>query len=401
MGAMRRVAIVGGGTTQFKPRWIDKTHFELAYDAAKEAFEHAHITREDVQSVVYGVYLDLFERQIMPDVLLHEYLGLGTKAGTRVTTGGATGGAALRVGFMEIASGLRDLVLVLGAEKCADLYYYKEGKSAPEVIKAISYSADMTYENPTGRSSAASFALPLVAHIAKYGGPTEEQMAKVSVKNHGNAKLNPKAQSPLDLTVEDVLRSPMISYPFKLLDNCLYSEGAAAVVLASEDVARTLTDKPIWITGVGASMDWIHPGSRRDIAEFASTRLAQQEAYKMAGIKDPLREIDVAELHDAFTGTEIMSYEDCAFCLPGEGGRLIEDGVVGPGGDLPVNMSGGLLGCGHAVGATGIMQTVEILLQLRGEAGRRQVKNARRGLVQSIGGALCCWTYSFIMEREG
>lgn len=274
------------------------------------------------------------------------------------------------------------------------------GAATPETLKAISYSADMSFENPLGFTAAASFAIPIIAHMARYGAPTEEQMAKVSVKNHRNAKRNPIAQSPKDITVEDVLGSRMICYPFKFFDNCLYSEGAAALVLVSPRVASEFGDRVVWITGIGAATDTGLAGSRPNVHEFASTRVAAQRSYDMAGITDPVRELDLAELHDAFTGTELMSYEDCLLCGPGEAGRLIDDGVVELDGDLPVNVSGGLIGCGHAVGATGLMQLGEIVMHLRGEAGERQVDNARRGLVQSIGGPGCAWTYSYVLEAS-
>ncbi len=170
--------------------------------------------------------------------------------------------------------------------------------------------------------------------------------------------------------------------------------------MASEEAARKISAKPIWISGLGASTDYVMPGNRPNIYTFESSRLAAKKAYDMARITNPLEELDLAELHDAFTGTEIMAYEDCFFCEEGQGGRLIDEGVVMAGGKLPVNLSGGLIGCGHAVGATGIMQTYEVALQLRGEAGERQVKNARRGLVQSIGGTLCTWTVCLVLERE-
>lgn len=299
-----------------------------------------------------------------------------------------------------MASGLYDICLVLGVEKCNDCYNYEFKSTTPEVLRAILYTADMTYDNPAGRTAASGFALGVVAHREKYGNPTDEQMAKVSVKNHFNATKNPIAQSPKILTVEEVLNSKKIVEPFRFYDNCLYTEGSSAVILASEEVAREITPKPVWITGVGASTDYVMPGNRPNIYTFESSRLAAKKAYEMSGITNPLEELDLVELHDAFTGTEIMAYEDCFFCEEGQGGRLIDEGVVMAGGKLPVNLSGGLIGCGHAVGATGIMQTYEIALQLRGEAGERQVKNARRGLVQSIGGTLCTWTVCLVLERE-
>lgn len=222
---MRDVAIVGIGTTKFKSRWLEKTYYELAFDAAKMAFEDAGIDKDRVDSAVYGIYNDFFQRQYQPDAFVHDYLGLGLKPMVRVNSGGATGGAALRIGYQEVASGLQDVCLVLGVEKCADTYNYELQMATPEVLRAILYTADMTYDNPAGRTAASGFALAVVAHRDKYGNPTEEQMAKVSVKNHFNATKNPVAQSPKVLTVQDVLDSRMIVEPFKFYDNCLYTEG--------------------------------------------------------------------------------------------------------------------------------------------------------------------------------
>jgi acetyl-CoA C-acetyltransferase len=396
---MRRVAIVGIATSPFKARWRDKTYYELAFDVASAALRDAGMTKADIGCAVYGIYNDFFERQFQPDMYVHDYLGLAPRPATRVSTGGATGGTAVRIGFSEVASGLYDTCLVLGVEKCADLYDYGRQAATPEILKAISYTADMNYEQPTGRTASASFALAVVAHQARYGNPTEEQMARVSIKNHKNARLNPIAQSPKELSLDEVMNSRVITYPFKFYDNCLYSEGAAALILASEDVAHRYTKHPVWITGIGAALDWAVMGARENIFEFAASRAAAEKAYQMAGITDPVEDFDLAELHDAFTGTEIIAYEDCLFCAQGEGGRLIDDGTVLPDGKLPVNLSGGLIGCGHAVGASGIMQTNEVALHLRGEAGKRQVDGARRGLVQSIGGVGCAWTVCLVLER--
>jgi acetyl-CoA acetyltransferase len=192
----------------------------------------------------------------------------------------------------------------------------------------------------------------------------------------------------------------MICYPFRFYDNCLYSEGASALVLASEEVALDLCDSPAWIAGVGASTDMAFTGNRPDLTQFGSSVEAGRAAYAMAGIQNPRRDLDFAELHDAFTSAEILSYEAFGFCKPGEGGYLIEEGVTEMGGELPVNPSGGLIGCGHAVGATGVMQTGEAALQVQGRAGKRQIKNARRGLVQSIGGPATTWTFAFIIEAD-
>jgi len=397
---MRRVGIVGIGTTQFKSRWTEKTYFELAFDAVKMALSDAGISKDKIDCVVYGIYNDFFERQFQPDLFVHDYIGMPPKPAIRVATGGATGGSAISAGFAQVASGLYDVCLVVGVEKSADCFDYETGRSSPEVLKAISYTADMTYEQPTGRTAAGSFALTTIAHFEKYGNPTERQMAQVSVKNHGNALMNPIAQSPLALTVDDVMKSPMIAYPFKRFDNCLYSEGAAVLILASETAAKSFKKPPVWIKGIGAALDWAVIGNRKDLYSFESSRIAAKKAYNMAGIENPLEEIDLAELHDAFTGTEIIAYEDCLLCREGDGGRLIEEGIVEKNGNLPVNVSGGLIGCGHAVGATGVMQTNEIVLHLRDEAGRRQIKNAKKGLVQSIGGPGAAWTVCLVLEKD-
>ncbi|MEW5945752.1 MAG: thiolase family protein [bacterium] len=400
---MRKVAVVGVGATKFKARWIEKTYFELAFDAVKEALNMAGIGKDDVESVVYGIYNEFFQRQFMPELFTHDYLGFTFVPATRVAAGGATGGAAVRTAFMEVASGAHDVVAVVGLEKCTDCWDYDRATATPEVLRSIAYSIDMTYEYPLGAFAAAEYALPTVAHIEKFGGPTEEQMAMVSVKNHGNAMNNPLAQSGKEITVEDVMNSRMICYPFKFYDNCLYTEGAAALILASEDRAREITDKPVFITGVGSATDMGFPGfktgRKSNIWEFGSTRVAGERAYRMAGIKNPRKELDVVEIHDAFTAAELLSYEAFGFCEPGGGGRLIEEGVTWMDGELPVCPSGGLIGCGHAVGATGVMQTGEAVLQLRGEADRRQVKNARKALVQSIGGVACAYTVAMVLER--
>lgn len=395
-----RVAIAGTGTTPFRARWIEKTTIELAQDALALALADAGIERNEIQSVVYGIYNEFFQRQFMPDVYVHHHLGLGGVPSSRVATGGATGGAAVRAAFAEIASGLHDVVLVLGVEKCTDCYAYGIGSPTPEVLRAILYSADMSFEQPAGLTAAASYALPTVAHMDRYGTPTARQMALVAVKNHRNARRNPIAQSPKDLTVEQVLASRMICHPFRFYDNCLYSEGAAALILVSEDRARALGRPVAWITGVGGSTDHAFPGERPDITEFASTRLAGEAAYRMAGIRDPRHELDLVEIHDAFTAAEILSYEAFHLCAPGEGGRLLDEGTVFMEGDLPVNPSGGLIGCGHAVGATGVMQVGEAALQVTGRAGERQVPEARRALVQSIGGPATAWTFAFVVEAD-
>ena len=405
----RRVAIIGVGITPFRSRYLDKTYFELAYDASKLALADCNkqgidITHKDLESTVYGIYNELFERQFMPDIFINSYIGMNDKPGTRIASGGATGGYTVRMAYSEVASGLSDLCLCLGVEKCNDCYDEQTGATTPEVLNAIAYSADMTYEYPMGMMAASSYVSMVNAHYEEFGNPTEEQMALVSVKNHGNAMLNPKAQSPMKLTVEDVLYSRIICYPFKMLDCCLYSEASACLILASEQKVKELkVANPIWITGVGAANTDCFIGNRESIGRLYSNINAAKAAYKMAGLDyNKIKElIDVAELHDAFSGQEVISYEELGFVPFGEGGKWIESGGPMMDGELPCCPSGGLIGCGHAVGATGIMSTGEAALQLREEAGKHQVKIEKgRALAHSIGGPGAAYAAVIVMENE-
>ena len=412
---MRKVAIIGIGITPFRARYLDKTYFELAYDATKLALQDANnngaeIGHRDLQSTVYGIYNELFERQFMPDIFTNSYLGMNNKPGTRVATGGATGGYTVRMAFAEIASGLSDLCLCIGLEKCNDCYDEQTGTTTPEVLNAIAYSADMTYEYPMGMMAASSYVSMVNAHYEEFGNPTEKQMAYVSVKNHSNAMLNPKAQSPMEITVEDVLYSRIICYPFKLLDCCLYSEASAALILASEEKVKELKiEKPIWITGVAAANTDCFIGNREDMGRLYSNIYAAKAAYKMAGLdyNNIKKQIDCAELHDAFSGQEVISYEELGFVPFGEGGPWIEKTFEQPGegpwleGELPCCPSGGLIGCGHAVGATGIMSTGEAALQLRGEAGNHQVTIEKgRSIAHSIGGPGAAYAAVIVMANQ-
>ena len=266
-------------------------------------------------------------------------------------------------------------------------------------------SSDTDWEMPVGGHFTAYYALVMREHMRRYG-TTEEQMARVSVKNHGNARFHPLAQKPMDITVEDVMRSPLIASPFKLLDCSLLSDGAAALILATEDwVEQNVTTQKrprVYLTGSGAATDNARPGDRpfESFAEFRAKKEAARAAYDMANIKNPLKEIDVAEVYDSYTGAELMAYEALCFCEIGESGEQAERGTFNLGGKLPVNPSGGLIGFGAAAGATGVAQAVEIVTQLRGEAiPERQVKGARVGLTDAHAG-VCSVCAVHIFESE-
>lgn len=394
---MRKVAVAGYGNTPFKRRHADKTYPRLAYEAAKEALRNSGIGPERVQSVVYAIYSDLFTHNMMPELHIHYQLGFARKPSTRVSAGGATGGVAVRAAYAEIASGMKDVVLVLGVEKYGDL------ANVLEMIKALTYGGDQYFEQMAGVSPAGSYASPVIAYMNRYG-LTEEQLALVSVKNHGNAANNPDAQAPMNISVEDVMASPMIIYPYKLLDHCLNSEGACALLLADAETAAGLTADPVLITGIGCSTESGRQ-AERDLDEggslMPSVVAAASEAYAMAGIGDAASEIQVAEVYDSFSGVEILLYEDLGFCARGEGASCLENGDFSLGGRIPVNPSGGLIGGEHAISATGVYQVVEVARQLRGEAGERQVEGARRGLAQCMGGARGAYSSVTILEVNG
>lgn len=390
---MNRVAVVGVGNTPFKARHLDKTFPRLAYESVRAAMDDAGATRDDIESVVYGIYNDFFEHCAMPDHHVHYLLGMARKPGSRITCGGATGGYAVRAAFAEVASGMHDVVMVVGVEKVADV------ANVLEMVKSITYAADPFFEAHLGASPAGSYGGAILWHMEHYG-TTVEDMAGVVVKNKGNARNNPDAQSPMELTVEDVLKSPMIIYPLKILDHCLNSEGAATIILASEKAAKRFKRDPVWITGIGASTESGRQAERDDAGKslFPAVRASADAAYAMAGVRDPKSSIQVAEVYDSFSGVEICLYEEFGLCGWGEGSRFLSEGHAGMEGGNPVNPSGGLIGGEHAIGATGIYQVAEIARQVRGEAGARQVPGATRGLAHSMGGARGAYSVSIVVE---
>jgi acetyl-CoA acetyltransferase len=276
---------------------------------------------------------------------------------------------------MEVASGTSEVVLVGGAERVLHV-------PTDAATEYFAYCSDATFEQRLGLTFPGVFALIARAHMDKYG-TTEEQMAHVAVKNHRHGLMNPKAQFRKEITVDTVLKSAYVADPLKLLDCCPFTDGGAAVVLASEDVARRHR-KPIWVLGTQAASDTMFMAEKRDLSRVSATERAAQAAYRQAG-KTPA-DVDVVELHDCFTIAEIVATEGLGFFEPGTGGIAAEKGWTSIGGKIPVNPSGGLKSKGHPIGATGAAQIGEIVTQLRGEAGARQVEGAATGLVHTLGG---------------
>lgn len=372
---MRKVAVVGVGQSKFGELW-EMGFRDVVLEAGREALEDADLEGKEIEAMFVGnMSGGRYLGQEHIAALIADYAGLaefGIPA-TRVEAADASGGLAVRQAYMAVASGLHDIVIAAGAEKVTDV---------DDPMGILSASVDVEWENFVGGSLPALFAIIARLHMEKFG-TTEEDLALVSVKNHRNGALNPKAQFRRGINVEDVLNSPYVAEPLKLLDCASVSDGAAAVILASEEIARKLTDSPVFIEACTQASDYLALQSREDILTMRAVVKAAREAYRLAGVGP--KDVQVAEVHDSFTIAEIIEYEDLGFAEKGKGAELIREGVTEIGGKIPVNPSGGLKACGHAVGATGVRQIVELTLQLRGDAGKRQV-DAETGLALNVGG---------------
>ena len=373
----QRVAVVGAGLTLFRRRMLD-TPKELAWIAAKQALDDAGLTLKDVDAVVIGSAPDAFDGVHLKGEYLSEGAGGINKPTMRVYVGGATGVFTPIAGWWHVASGLFDTVLVVAEEKMSSA-----AKPHPQYV--FRYIWDPIVEKPLDPNLIWIFAMEMHRYMNKYN-IKKEDIALVSVKNKRNAVDHPSAQLPdPNITVEKVLSSETLVWPVQQLDISPVSDGAAALVLTSEKVARRVTDNPVWIDGVGFTLDTTH-WTNRELAFPAYVRRAGEMAYKMAGINNPRREIDVAEVYDPFDYKELHHMEGLGLAGRGEAPRLTREGVTQRDGDLPINPSGGLLGVGNPIAAAGLMKVAEIYYQLSGKAGKRQVKKpVYTGLAQAWG----------------
>ena len=371
---MRDVAIIGVGMTKWGELW-DKSLRTIFTETALLALADAGVDKID--SMVVGCMSSgLFTGQEHLSSLLADSLGRIPVPAARVESACSSGGLALRQGFMEVASGMSDIVLVGGVEKMTDV-------TGCEATYALGTAADQEYEGYHGLTFPGLYAMMAVDHMHRHG-TTREQLALVAVKNHDNGSRNPLAQFPFKITVEGVLNSVLVADPLRILDCSPITDGAAAVVLAPAELARNLKKPAVRITGSGQATDTIALSSRKDLSWLESTHLAAAKALAMAGRK--VQDIHLFEVHDCFTIAEIMVIEALGLVEKGRGGKAVEEGLTARSGRFPVNPSGGLKAKGHPVGATGVAQAVEIVKQLRGEAGDRQIKGARLGLAQNMGG---------------
>ncbi len=374
---MENVAVIGVGMTKFGELWNSSLR-NLTIEAGTKALNDANVVGEDIDALYTGCMTgDMFVKQGHISSLIADYGGLLPTPSTRVESACASGGLALRQGIMTIASGMADIVVSAGVEKMTDAM-------GSQTTGYLASAADQEWEAFNGATFPSLYALMATRHMHEYG-TTEEQLSLVAVKNHHNASLNPHAHFPFETTVEKVMSSTFIADPLRLFHCSPISDGAACVVLASEEKAKELSDDPVWIRGSGQASSAIGIYDRDDICTLDATVNAAKSAYKMARMTP--EDIDFAEVHDCFTINEIISTEDLGFFTKGEGGKAVEDGITSLDGELPINSSGGLKAKGHPVGATGIAQVVEAVLQLRGEAGKRQIDDVEIGLTHNVGGS--------------
>ncbi len=384
---MREVAVIGVGMTKWGELW-EKSLRAIFTETALLALDDAGVDKID-SMYVGSMSSGLFVGQEHIASLLADYLGQTPVPSARVETACASGGLALRLGFMEVASGMSDVVLVGGVEKMTDVNGY-------EATYALGTAADQEYEGYHGITFPGLYALIARAHMEKYG-TTREQLALVAVKNHSNGAKNPLAQFPFEITVDSVLNSVMVADPLRILDCSPITDGAAALVLCSAEMAKKMKKPVVKIIGTGQATDTIALNQRKDITWLEATFQAAKQAYAMAGKKP--EEIDFLEVHDCFTIAEICVIEALGMVEKGKGGQAYEDEITFLEGKIPVNPSGGLKAKGHPVGATGVAQAIEVVKQLRGEAGERQLKDPKVGLAQNMGGSGGS-TVVHIFERE-
>jgi acetyl-CoA C-acetyltransferase len=352
---------------------------ELFSYAAKEAFDRCPSLspKQDIKAMFIGHMGEAYEHQGHTGSAVADWSGLVGIPATRTEAACASSGAALRSGIYAVLSGLADVVIVGGVEKMTH-------RSTAEVTEYLAMASDYPFEQFHGITFPGLFALMATAHMNAFG-TTQEQMAKVAVKNHHHACLNPKAHLQKEVTLETVLASKVVAWPLKMYDCSLITDGASCIILTKPELANKYTDQPIHIIGSGQASDTIGLYERESLTSLRSSKLAAKAAYEMAAINPS--DIQVAEVHDCFTYAELMSYEDLGFCSVGKSGQLIDSGETNLGGRLPVNTSGGLKAKGHPVGATGTAQAYEIYLQLTGQADKRQVKDAKLGLTHNVGGS--------------
>jgi acetyl-CoA C-acetyltransferase len=351
---MTRVGIIGIGHGTFGRR-SDATVQELAFEAFRAAMQDAGIDRNAVDASVIGSVPEYHKQRSLAGVV-QEYLGLVPKPTWLTEVACASGSAAMRTAWMAIKAGVHDVVAVIGCQKMTEL-------STPEILALMGRVGEVQWESGFGTTFPGYYAMFAKRHMHEFG-TTREQLLDVAVKNHHYGAMNPYALFRKEITKEKASASEDVATPFQVYDCCANADGAACVILASEDMAREISSKPVWLSGMGSASATMSVLRRPNLVGLPSAEAAAAQAYAMAGIGPD--DVDVADVHDCFTVAEIMAYEDLGFCKKGEGGPFIEEKQPYIGGKVAVNVDGGLKAKGHPIGATGVSMTYEIAKQLRG-----------------------------------
>ena len=371
---MKNVAVIGFGQTKFGELW-DRSLRDLAAEAGMLALKDSGLEPEKIDAFYIGnMAAGRFAGQEHISALAADHMGLNPIPATRTEAACASGATAFRQAVLAVASGRHDVVMASGVEKMTDL-------KTSEVTTALMGAADQEWEAGIGLTFPGLYALMARAHMAKYG-TTLEQISTVSVINHKHGIKNKKAQYPFEITLEQAMKSQLVADPLRLLDCSPITDGAASVIVASEEIAKKLN--PVWVLSVQQASDTVALHDRKSLTELAAAKIAAKKAYEEAGL--PATKMDVTEVHDCFSINEILSVEALGYCPDGKGGKFVQDGKVAVGGERPVNTTGGLKAGGHPVGATGIRQIGDIYLQLKGKSCN-QVKGASAGLALNVGGS--------------
>jgi acetyl-CoA acetyltransferase len=377
---MRKVAVVGVGMTKFSGKQ-EKTAVELFAEAALDALNEANLKPKDIQALFMGnVLSDFAEGQSQAQAFVADYIGASHVPANRYENACASASAAFRDAFLWVASGFYDIVLAGGSETAAKM-------GTPLATRTFAMASDSRYEYPAGITFPGVFALLAHLYSRTYGVPLErlkKQMAQITVNSHYYGARNPKAQFQKEITIDDVLNSFMVCQPLQLYDCCPFSDGGSAVMMVSEDIAKKLTSKPVYVAGVGQASAGNLLSQKEYLPRLRSRELAAEQSYKISGLGP--KDIDVIELHDCFSIATLIALEGLGFFEYGKSGEAVEKGETKIGGKIPVNLSGGLKAKGHPIGATGTAQVYEIVRQLRGECGERQVEGAKVGMTDTLGG---------------
>ena len=374
---MRDVAVIGIGCTKFGELW-DKSFRTLVVEAGEMAINDASLSGEQIDELFVGnMSAGRFVGQEHVGALIADYSGFATDhiPATRVEAACASGGLAFRQAFTSVASGMADIVVAAGVEKMNDV-------GTEETTDVLAAAADREWEGIAGVTFPGLYAMIARDYMNKYG-LTREQLASVAVKNHDNGLHNPIAQFQNKITIDTVLNSSLVADPLRLFDCSPVTDGAAAVILCPLERAHEFTDTPIKVLASTQASASIALHDRPDISTLDATVAAGNRAFAMSGVQRS--DIGFVEVHDCFTIAELCAIEDLGFCKKGEAGKLTEEGETALHGKIPVNTSGGLKSCGHPVGATGVKQVYEVVTQLRGDAGKRQV-DAEIGMTHNVGG---------------